>query len=35
MRYIHRLNKEVNKSNEIYTQAKQRSKQRQGDIYKD
>ena len=29
MRYIHRLNKEVNKGNEIYTQAKQRSKQRQ------
>ena len=29
MRYIHRLNKEVNKGNEIYTQAKERSKQRQ------
>ena len=28
MRYIHRLNKEVNKGNEIYTQAKQRSKQK-------
>ena len=29
MRYIHRINKEVNKGNEIYTQAKQRSKQKQ------
>ena len=29
MRYIQRLNKEVNKGNEIYTKAKQGSKQRQ------
>ena len=29
MRYIHRLNKEVNKGNEIYRKTKQRSKQRQ------
>ena len=29
MRYIQKLNKEVNKDNEIYTKAKQRSKQRQ------
>ena len=29
MRYIHRLNKEVNKGNEIYAKVKQRSKQRQ------
>ena len=29
MRYIQRLNKDVNKSNEIYTKAKQRCKQRQ------
>ena len=27
MRYIQRLNKDVNKSNEIYTKAKQRCKQ--------
>ena len=29
MRYIQRLNKDVNKSNEIYTMAKQRCKQKQ------
>ena len=29
MRYIQRQNKDVNKDNEIYTKAKQRSKQRQ------
>ena len=29
MRYIQRLNKDVNKSNEIYTKAKQRCKQKQ------
>ena len=29
MRYIQRLNKDVNKSNEIYTKAKQRCKQMQ------
>ena len=29
MRYIQRLNKDENKSNEIYTEAKQRCKQRQ------
>ena len=29
MRYIQRLNKDVNKCNEIYTQAKQRCKQKQ------
>ena len=29
MRYIQRLNKDVNKDNEIYTKAKQRCKQRQ------
>ena len=29
MRYIQRLNKDVNKGNEIYTKAKQRCKQRQ------
>ena len=29
MRYIQRLNKDVNKSNEMYTKAKQRCKQRQ------
>ena len=36
MRYIQRLNKDVNKGNEIYTKAKQRckQKQRQRDIYK-
>ena len=34
MRYIQRLNKDVNKDNEIYTKDKQRCKQRQGDIYK-
>ena len=38
MRYINkdvqRLNKDVNKGNEIYTKAKQRCKQRQWDIYK-
>ena len=28
MRYIQRLNKDVNKDNEIYTKAKQRCKQR-------
>ena len=28
MRYIQRLNKDVNKDNEIYTKAKQRGKQR-------
>ena len=28
MRYIHRLNKEVNKNNEIYTKVEQRSKQK-------
>ena len=33
MRYIQRLNKDVNKD-EIYTKAKQRCKQRQWDIYK-
>ena len=33
-RYIQRLNKDVNKDNEIYTKAKQRCKQRQWDIYK-
>ena len=33
MRYIQRLNKDVNKSNEIYTKAKQRCKQNK-DIYK-
>ena len=32
MRYIQRLNKDVNKDNEIYTKAKQRCKQRQWDI---
>ena len=32
MRYIQRLNKDVNKDNEIYTKAKQRCKQ--WDIYK-
>ena len=35
MRYIQRLNKDVNKDNEIYTKAKQRckqSKQSQWDI---
>ena len=34
MRYIQRLNKDVNKDNEIYTKDKQRCKQRQWDIYK-
>ena len=34
MRYIHRLDKEVNKGNEIYTNVEQRSKPRQRDIYK-
>ena len=45
MRYIQRINKDVNKDNEytkddvnkdneIYTKAKQRCKQRQWDIYK-
>ena len=34
MRYIQRLNKDVNKDNEIYTKAKQRCEQRQWDIYK-
>ena len=38
MRYIQRLNKDVNKDvnkgNEIYTKAKQRGKQIQWDIYK-
>ena len=29
MRYIQRINKDVNKSNEIYTKAKQRCKQKQ------
>ena len=29
MRYIQRLNEDVNKDNEIYTKAKQRCKQRQ------
>ena len=29
MRYIQRLNKDVNKRNEIYTKAKQRCKQKQ------
>ena len=29
MRYIQRLNKDVNKDNETYTKAKQRCKQRQ------
>ena len=29
MRYIERLNKDVNKDNEIYKKAKQRCKQRQ------
>ena len=29
MRYIQRQNKDVNKANEIYTKAKQRSKQSQ------
>ena len=29
MRYIKRLNKDVNKDNEIYTKAKQRCKQSQ------
>ena len=29
MRYIQRLTKVVNKGNEVYVQAKQRSKQRQ------
>ena len=29
MRYIQRLNKDVNKDNEIYTKTKQRCKQRQ------
>ena len=29
MRYIQRLNKDVNKDNEIYTKAKQRCRQRQ------
>ena len=29
MRYIQKLNKEVNKDNEIYTKAKHRSKQSQ------
>ena len=28
-RYMQRLNREVNKGNEIYTKAEQRSKQRQ------
>ena len=32
--YIQRLNKDVNKDNEIYTKDKQRCKQRQQDIYK-
>ena len=32
MRYIQRLNKDVNKGNEISTKAKQRCKQRQWDI---
>ena len=31
---LQRLNKDVNKGNEIYTKAKQRCKQRQWDIYK-
>ena len=34
MRYIQRLNKDVNKGNEIYTKAKQRCKQKQCDIHK-
>ena len=34
MRYIQTQNKDVKKDNEIYTQAKQRCKQRQCDIYK-
>ena len=34
MKYIQRQNKDVKKDNEIYTNAKQRCKQRQGDIYK-
>ena len=29
MRYIQRLDKDVNKDNEIYTEAKQRCRQRQ------
>ena len=29
VRYIQRINKEVNKGNEIYTNVEQRSKQRQ------
>ena len=29
MRYIQRLNKDVNKSSELYTKAKQRCKQKQ------
>ena len=33
MRYIQRINKDVNKHNEIYTKAKQRCTQRQWDIY--
>ena len=32
MRYIQRLNKDVNTGNEIYTKAKQRCNQRQWDI---
>ena len=34
MSYIQRINKDVNKDNEIYTKAKQRCTQRQRDIYK-
>ena len=34
MRYIQRINKDVNKDNEIYTKDKQRCKHRQWDIYK-
>ena len=33
MRYIQRVNKDVNKGNEIYTKAKLRCKQRQSEIY--
>ena len=33
MRYIQRLNKDVNKDNEIYTKAKQRCKDKDNEIY--
>ena len=35
MRYIQRLNKDVNKENEIYAKDTQRCKQKQWDIYND